>query len=136
MVIPQTGYSVNVQDHYNLSNTRPPGFNSSAERKFALVKSLLDEAKAAKQDKWFINFSSALVLPTLWPPELKIDKMIYFDAAWLAQGFTKGYPGVNFLLQQYFANAAPGGYGTIVMDYPEAPQDLIMLIIRSNFKLT
>ncbi|KAL1592606.1 hypothetical protein SLS60_011022 [Paraconiothyrium brasiliense] len=139
MAIQQTGYSISVQDHFSLAPALSPGFKSHAERKFALVKPLLDEAKGSGKDKWFINFSSGLVKPnaTAFKKPLELATH-YLDAQWLAHDETmlwdrEHLPGVNYMLQQYFFGAATGGYGTIVMDYPELPNDLITLMIRTNF---
>jgi hypothetical protein len=139
MAIQQTDYSISVQDHFSLAPVLSPSFKSHAERKFAFVKPLLDEAKGSGKDKWFINFSSGLVKPNVTasskPPESTTH---YLDAQWLAHDETmledrEHLPGVNYMLQQYFLDAATGGYGTVVMDYPELPNDLITLMIRTNF---
>jgi 1-phosphatidylinositol phosphodiesterase len=107
-VIRTGGATLQVQDEYT---------TTSVDQKWTAVKAHLDAARAGNPDDWYINFSSAAKWPTT-PEDVAI-----------------GNPapnGVNDRLLQYLKIAAPGRYGTILMDFPEYPgHELIAAVVGS-----
>ena len=120
---------IQLQDYFDLQWEQSDDYPSLAAKKFALVKVLLDESSSpnADQDIWFINFSSGV-------------RVVSHQAHTIATGFwhTPWVPivspyGVNAELVRYFSQKPTGSFGTIIMDYPEQPPDLIAAIVRTNF---
>ena len=40
--------------------------------------------------------------------------------------------GIKFHLMRHLAGSPPGGYGTLVVDFPEHPEDLVRTIVALN----
>lgn len=84
---------------------------------------------------WYLNFSSGVQKP---PMSLLVGGQAhtiatgFWHISWLP--IISPY-GVNANLVDYFsdANRQKGGYGTIIMDFPEQPVDLIPALVRTNF---
>ncbi|KAK3956862.1 PLC-like phosphodiesterase [Pseudoneurospora amorphoporcata] len=133
-------FTIRLQDYFDLTSTdgvEPIG------AKWALVEQMLNAAWLAGQagatavdaSTWFINFSSGMSFP-------RKDFPLGYQAHSVATGFFYGSwspladpYGVNGHLLKYFNHPArqKGGHGTIVMDFPEQPVDLIPALVRSNF---
>lgn len=119
--IHNTGSDLFIQDHWKIKlQPDTPGM------KFMFVKEHLQKAKGDVELKnWYINFASA-VCP--WRAQ---------DARDLAIGYTslicEPVDGVNVKVSHFFNNAPSGRYGTILLDYPEEPAEMLLAMIKTNF---
>lgn len=131
----QVEQQIILQDYYNLQWEQSDNYNSLPTKKFDLVHVLLEKASqpAADPNTWYLNFASGV---------RKGPMGLISQAHTVATGFwnTSWIPiidpySVNALLLGYFTYKGPGSYGTILMDFPEQPSELIIAIVRTNFKI-
>lgn len=83
--------------------------------KWDKVETILDQAAAGNQD-WYINFTSGAI--GAFPKDI-------------AKGIS-GIDGINTRLNSYLASHSQARYGTIPMDFPEYPGELVSRIISMN----
>lgn len=118
------GVKVVVQDHYNLSSST--SLTDCVQKKWGDVKTVLDEAVSSPASgRWYMNYTSGFAASSallVSPLALALGAME--DLAYK--------PGVNRQFRQYLTKRQTARYGTVIMDFPEAPDDLINAIIQSN----
>ncbi|WP_404339057.1 phosphatidylinositol-specific phospholipase C domain-containing protein [Sphingomonas sp. MMS12-HWE2-04] len=115
------GLTLEIQDVYKFG-----GSTSSLQRKidtkWGLVRDYLDKGlkPPSSTATWLVNYASATGDPGSQSP---ID---------FAEG--NGGTGVNTYLHAYLSQNPRGGYGAVIMDFPEYPADhaLIRMLIDSN----
>ena len=124
----ENGVTFDIQDVYGYGF---PDWNilsdaakrEKVDKKWGFVAQSLSDAYAETNAAvWWINYTSASGPPTILNP---VD---------FAQGID-GRDGINTRLAHYLAAAPKGYYGTVLMDYPEFPDDgkVIRQLIDSNF---
>jgi hypothetical protein len=95
--------------------------------KYNLVHALLQAAQAETGSTLCINFASANSIPFLGPYDYAIG--------WSGEN-NVSVDGINVLLARFFNEPAnrTGHFGIILLDYAETPEELLSLIIRTNFR--
>ncbi|KAI1873896.1 uncharacterized protein JN550_003165 [Neoarthrinium moseri] len=155
---PTNGVNVRLQDYFDLS-WKETGLNPTRE-KWNVIRPMLNAAWQAGQsvgqgqvqnsgsteDTWFLNFASGVQAPkkgaSISNVIGSVVSIIKGQAHSIATGFwfNNWFPivdpyGINAMLLDYFNDPIrqKGGYGTIVMDFPEQPSDLVPALVRTNF---
>lgn len=105
------GINFAIQDWYDLQT-------SWYKKKIELMEKYLDAAVKAPDNVWFLNFTSCGTSAREGNPD----------------DFAKGETELNASLFRYLAThtGARQRYGTVVMDFPEYPEELITALIRTN----
>jgi 1-phosphatidylinositol phosphodiesterase len=86
---------------------------SAIPKKWDNIKALLDEAGPATDDRWYVNFSSGTSGSGGAYPYT------------VAEG-SPGITGENDHLHGYLSTPPAGKVGTILMDFPEYPDNLLI----------
>lgn len=144
--------SFKLQDFYNL--TADSATASPIDVKWNAIRPMLDDAwnagkpgaPATTADTWFVNFSSGVKKPEGGALNAIRTALSSLWSAGQAHSIATGFfyfpmvpffspYGVNDRLLKYFTepNRPRGGYGTIVIDFPEQPSDLIAALVRTNY---
>ena len=96
-----------VQDQYNGID-----FRSDMDEKWDNIQALLGEAQSATDNRWYINFTSGTAAVT-YPVTV-------------AEGSFLMGTGQNDRLNAYLSDLITGEVGTILMDFPEYPDNLLI----------
>ena len=125
---------IKLQDYYNVQWEQSDDYPSLAAKKFTITKVLLDESSSpnADQDIWYLNFSSGVRKSLLkgWINQAHTIATGFWHSPWIP--IVNPY-GVNAELVRYFSEKPTGSFGTIIVDFPEQPPDLMAAIVRTNF---
>ncbi|KAK5442738.1 hypothetical protein LTS15_010945 [Exophiala xenobiotica] len=123
---------IHVQDHYLFDEDGVPA------KKYGNVSDQLGRARANPNPArtLYLNFASATSWQSLYrPSDIALGSDIVITTENL-DVFLNYEEGVNKKLATFFnnlKNVELGGYGIILMDYPQEPEELILAMIRSNF---
>jgi 1-phosphatidylinositol phosphodiesterase len=116
--------TVEIQDIYKFGGVANlPG---KIAKKWSFVEDYLGKASGhvvnPAQPTWYINFSSATGTPG------------YMNPLNMVEGFDGNRNGINNRLLAYLTQHPKGYYGTVVMDFPEYPDNcaIIQKLIESN----
>ncbi|KAJ9497623.1 hypothetical protein H2202_007047 [Exophiala xenobiotica] len=123
---------IHVQDHYMFDEDGVP------DKKYGDVLDQLGRARPNPNPArtLYLNFASATSWQSLYrPSDIALGCVLMKTTEDLDVVFNYE-EGVNEKLATFFnnlKNAELGGYGIILMDYPQEPEELILAMIKSNF---
>jgi 1-phosphatidylinositol phosphodiesterase len=106
-------FAINNSAHLKVQDQYVVPAVSAIPKKWDEIKALLDAAGSATDDRWYVNFSSGTS----------------GSAAAYPSTVAKGSPGItgeNDHLHGYMSTPPVGNVGTILMDFPEYPDNLLI----------
>lgn len=127
------GVTLNIQDFYSLEISPFADYEDRVNAKMTAVVAQLSAADLGNRSEWYLNFTSGK------STQVPVGLVSPFD---LACGDTEGdlladwwrfIPGVNARLRAALSRPA-NCLGVLIMDFPECENDLVGVIIESNWR--
>lgn len=117
------GDAIKVQDRFGIAGVGAIG------SKWDLIKELLDEARTATDDVWYINFLSGTAAGIQTDP----GPALYTNPTPSEAAFgMAGVAGINSRLTDYLNGLSGCCMGTVVMDFPQHPDEMLARLIGLN----